>query len=87
MVTLGYGSAKSLTFRLENIQYGTIKDELENGFYGDDKKNIEVISLAPAVDVPESEKAELTATVCLYPDESSGRAPNWKHRIQFVGYL
>ena len=60
--------AKALTYRVENIPFGTNKDQLvRNFFYVKDQADITVKSLVPAVETVEGEDGDLTATILFHP--------------------
>lgn len=62
--------AKALTYRVENIPFGTTKDQLvRNFFYVKDQADITVKSLVPGVETVEGEDGDLTATILFHPHE------------------
>ena len=70
------GRLKALTYRVENIPYGTTKEQLvSNYFYVKDQGDIKVKSLVPAVDTVEGEEGDYTATVLFHPHESRPDGP------------
>ena len=54
---------KPLSFRVENIPFGTTADQLKKFFYTEDQPRIQVRSIVPAVDNYELDVQEYTATV------------------------
>ncbi|OBT39216.1 hypothetical protein VE00_10383 [Pseudogymnoascus sp. WSF 3629] len=61
---------KALTYRVENIPFGTTKEQLvKNFFYVKDQADITVKSLVPAVETIEGEDGDLTATIMFHPHE------------------
>jgi hypothetical protein len=64
-----------LTYRVQNIPYGTSKEELKNYFYVEDRDDIKVKSLYPSVDTPEGEEGDYTATIFFRPHDDPQRAP------------
>ncbi|OBT72109.1 hypothetical protein VF21_09192 [Pseudogymnoascus sp. 05NY08] len=61
---------KALTYRVENIPFGTTKEQLvRNFFYVKDQAGITVKSLVPAVETIEGEDGDLTATIMFHPHE------------------
>lgn len=67
---------KALTYRVENIPFGTTKEQLiSNYFYIKDQEDIKVKSLVPAVDTIEGEDGDLTATVLFRPHEAQPDGP------------
>ena len=70
------GRLKALTYRVENIPYGTTKEQLvSNYFYVKDQGDIKVKSLVPSVDTVEGEEGDYTATVLFHPHESRPDGP------------
>lgn len=68
--------AKALTYRVENIPFGTTKEQLvRNFFYVKDQPDITVKSLVPAVETIEGEDGDLTATIMFHPHEPSPDGP------------
>ncbi|KFZ14209.1 hypothetical protein V501_03348 [Pseudogymnoascus sp. VKM F-4519 (FW-2642)] len=67
---------KALTYRVENIPFGTTKEQLvRNYFYVKDQADITVKSLVPAVETIEGEDGDLTATIMFHPHESIPGGP------------
>lgn len=67
---------KALTYRVENIPFGTTKEQLvRNFFYVKDQPDITVKSLVPAVETIEGEDGDLTATIMFHPREPSPYGP------------
>jgi hypothetical protein len=64
-----------LTYRVQNIPYGTSKEALKSYFYVEDRDDIKIKSLCPAVDTPEGEEGDLTATIFFRPHEDPQREP------------
>jgi len=70
------GRPKALTYRVENIPFGTTKDQLvKDYFYIEDQHDITVKSLVPAVETIEGEDGDLTATVLFHPYERTPSGP------------
>jgi hypothetical protein len=67
---------KALTYRVENIPFGTTKEQLvRNYFYVKDQADITVKSLVLAVETIEGEDGDLTATIMFHPHESIPGGP------------
>jgi hypothetical protein len=84
---------KALTYRVENIPYGTTKEQLiKEYFYAEDQHDLEVRSLCPSVDCPEGEEedGDLTATVLFKPRVPRPEGPRIQNIIQvdksFTGF-
>ncbi len=64
-----------LTYRVQCIPYGLSKEELIDHFYVEDRDDIKVKSLCPAVDTPEGEEGDFTATIFFRPRDNPRREP------------
>lgn len=64
-----------LTYRVQNVPHGISKEELKSYFYREDRDDVKVKSLYPAVDTPEGEEGDLTATILFRPHEDPQREP------------
>lgn len=74
--TMSSQKPKVLTYRVENIPFGTTKEQLvKNYFYVKDQEDIKVKSLVPAVDTIDGEEGDYTATILFRPHESRPDGP------------
>lgn len=63
MATSQQPAPKYFTWRVQNIPHGFDETKLGTYFYTEDKADITIKSLCPAVDTPEGAEGECTATV------------------------
>jgi hypothetical protein len=64
-----------LTYRVQNIPEGISKEGLKDYFYVEDRDDIKVKSFCPAVDTPEGEEGDYTATILFRPHDDPLREP------------
>ena len=67
--------SRPMTFRVENIPPGTSADQLKQCFYTEDQPQIDIRSIAPAVDNYELDIQEYTATITFQPTNSMVASP------------
>jgi hypothetical protein len=72
---MSYTTPRFLTYRVQNIPPEISKEELKNYFYVEDRDDIKVKSLYPAVDTPEGEEGDYTATIFFRPHDDPQRQP------------
>ena len=65
----------TFTFRVENIPPGSTAEELKKRFHAADQPNIEVRSFVPAIDNPENEIHEYTATISFQITDRAVSSP------------